>query len=55
MITVSVGTITPVAQGYETMEARWRAKGGEPNADQSRDITSKTLGIPDAKSLWFHC
>lgn len=53
--TVSVGTITPVALGYQTIEARWRAKGGEPNANLSRDIKSNCLGIPGAKNLWFHC
>lgn len=30
----------------------WRT---EPNADLSRGIKSNSLGIPDAKSLWFYC
>lgn len=55
--TVIMGTIPPVAQGYQTMGARWGATVCRPNersADLSPGINSGSVGMAETKSRWFN-
>ena len=53
--TVFMGTIPPVTRGYQTMEARWGAKGGGWNrqSDLSSGIKSNSVGIPKPRAYGF--